>query len=62
MVRRLFGTMRNPVAKNNKHRGGPFTHKDKEGRSYAKKKINKELEELDEKWIKEEIKDYEEQD
>lgn len=52
--------MRNPVAKNNKNKGGPFNIKDKEGKSYIKHKIQKELEELDEKWIEEEIKEFEE--
>lgn len=47
--------MRNPVAKNNKHRGGPFKKKDKEGKSYVTQKVKKELEETDEEWIEEEI-------
>ncbi len=51
-------TIRNPVARNNKHRGGPFNIKDKEGRSYRSQKIKKEVDELDEKYIKEEIDDY----
>jgi len=47
--------LRNPVAKNNKHRGGPFNRKDKEGKSYVNQKIKKELDELDEEWIEDEL-------
>ena len=49
----------NPVAKNNKHKGGPFKNKDKEGKSYISQKIKKELDELDEEWIEDELIDYE---
>ena len=47
----------NPVAKNNKNKGGAFKTKDREGKSYISQKIKKELEEIDEKWIEEEIND-----
>lgn len=51
--------MKNPVAKNNRHRGGPFKKKDKESRSYRNQKIEKELAQLDRKWIETEAEEYE---
>ena len=51
--------MRNPVAKNNRGKGGPFKHKDKDGKSYVSQKIKKELDELDQEWIEDELIDYE---
>lgn len=50
---------RNPVAKNNRHRGGPFKNKDKEGRSYRQQKIQKEVDLLDKRYIEEELKEFE---
>lgn len=40
-------------------KGGPHKSKDKEGRGYVTEKIRKELEELDEKYIEEELEEYE---
>jgi hypothetical protein len=48
----------NPVAKNNKGKGGPFKDKNKDGRSYRNQKIKKELEELDRKYIETEVDEY----
>ena len=48
----------NPVAKNNKNRGGPFKTKDRDAKAYVNRKIKKELEELDDRWVDEEINDY----
>jgi len=50
--------LKNPVAKNNKHRGGAFKPVDRDAKHYVNKKIRKELDELDEKWIEEEIDNY----
>ena len=50
--------MNNPVAKNNKRRGGPFKDKDKDGRSYRNEKIKKEIDQLDKKYIETEIDEY----
>ncbi|MGI0010141.1 MAG: hypothetical protein ACREAE_01930 [Nitrosopumilaceae archaeon] len=50
--------MRNPVARNNKHKGGPFKKKDKDAKAYVNQKIKKELDKLDDKWIDEEINEH----
>lgn len=52
----------NPVAKNMRRGGGPFKTKDKEGKSYRTLKIKKELEEIDKKYIEEELKEFEEKE
>lgn len=53
--------MGNPTFKFKGRKGGPMrTKEEKEAKAYKSKKLKKEIEEADERWIEEELKEYNE--